>query len=95
MTLGRFGLVMVVMLRVLFGCGPAPRPSGLPPPEYEQPRVEPWPPPGAAAGSAGAASVAPPETAEAPEPVLPAASTSPPPAQNAGGSSATLPAGTP
>jgi hypothetical protein len=83
-----FGLVVLV-LEVLGACGPAPRPSGLPPPEYEQPQVEPWSPPSAAPTSAPVTAPAP-----APETVVPAPPTAAPP-ESTGGSGATLPAGTP
>jgi hypothetical protein len=90
MTRWRFGLL--VGLGVWAGCGPAPRPTGLPPPEYEEPRVEPWTPASATPATAGAAPAAPPDPV--PEPVVPAPGPAAPP-ENTGGSGATLPAGTP
>ncbi len=66
-------------------CGAPGRPSGLPPPEYVQPTVEPYSPPIPAPATAGPA-----EPAAEPAEPPPA-----PPAENVGGSGATLPAGTP
>jgi hypothetical protein len=75
-----------IALLALNACGPTPRPTGLPPPEYEEPRVEPWAPPAAAAAPSAAA----PE----PEPAAPAPAPAATP-ENLGGSGATLPPGTP
>lgn len=75
-----------IALLALNACGSAGRPVGVPPPEYEQPRVEPWTPPAVAPSP----SAAPAE----PEPV-PAASLPAAPPENLGGSGATLPPGTP
>lgn len=70
-------------------CGAPGRPNGLPPPEYEVPQVAPWQPVSAAPPQAQA----PPEpAAEGVEPAPEAPAGLP---QNAGGSGATLPAGTP
>jgi hypothetical protein len=69
---------------LLAACGASKLPPGLPPPEYEEPRVEPWPP--------ASASAAPPVTPapDAPEPTAPTG-----PAGGSGGSGATLSPGTP
>jgi hypothetical protein len=72
-----------IALLALNACGSAGRPVGLPAPEYEQPKVEPWTPPPAAAAPS------PPEPQAAPEPPPSAAP------ENVAGSGATLPAGTP
>ena len=82
------GVVLAVMLA---GCGAPGRPSGLPAPEYEEPKVDPWPPAAApetaksSAAVAGSAAVGVEPAPEAPA-GLP---------QNAGGSGATLSPGTP
>ncbi|HVY27388.1 MAG TPA: hypothetical protein VHB79_12610 [Polyangiaceae bacterium] len=73
-------------LWLLSACGAAKLPPGLPPPEYEEPHAEPWPP--APASAAPAAAAAPP--AAEPEPAAPAG-----PAGGSGGSGATLSPGTP
>lgn len=82
----------------LMACGAPGRPSGLPDPEYQQPQVEPWPP-----ASAAVPTAAPPTAEPADEPADERAKVGIEPApeapaglpQNAGGSGATLPAGTP
>ena len=74
----------------LAACGAPGRPSGLPPPEYEKPQVDPWTP-----------ASAPAEIVESPPPEAPPAGVTPAPEgpaglpQNAGGSGATLPPGNP
>lgn len=75
---------------LLAGCGTPGRPSGLPAPEYEVPQLEPWPPVSAAAAKAGAPAVEPAPMGVEPAPEEPAGLP-----QNAGGSGATLPPGTP
>ena len=75
-----------IALLALSACGSAARPTGLPPPEYEQPRVEPWTPP--------APAVAPSAVPAEPEPAASAPLPAAPP-ENLGGSGATLPPGTP
>jgi hypothetical protein len=75
-----------IALLTLTACGPAPRPTGLPPPEYEQPHVAPWDPP-AAAPAPSAATPEPPPAAPAPASAAPT--------ENLGGSGATLPPGPP
>jgi hypothetical protein len=74
----------------LVSCGAPGRPSGQPPPEYEVPHVEPWPP--ASAAPPKAAPPASPPAAQGVEPAPEAAAGLP---QNTGGSGAKLPAGTP
>lgn len=75
---------------VLVACGSPGRPSGLPSPDYAVPTVEPWPP-----ASAAAANAVPPDAEPAGQGVEPAPEEPAGPRQNAGGSGATLPAGTP
>lgn len=77
----RVQLLGFVALLAVTACGSPGRPVGLPPPEYDPPRVEPWSPPATAA----AAPAAEPEISTAP-PAGP---------ENEGGSGATLPPGTP
>jgi predicted small lipoprotein YifL len=78
------------------GCGTPGRPVGLPPPEYEQPRVEPWLPASVETSKAGAAGAPSAAGAQAggngiePAPEAPAGLRG-----NSGGSSATLSPGTP
>lgn len=72
-----------IALLALNACGTPGRPVGLPPPEYQEPHVEPW---------------AAPSAAPAPAPTEPPVQAEPVPAaapENLGGSGATLPAGTP
>jgi hypothetical protein len=72
-----------IALLALNACGTPGRPVGLPPPEYQEPKVEPWAPPPAA--------TAPSSSIAEPQPPL-----EPPPAatpENVGGSGATLPPG--
>ena len=82
-------LCSLMLAFTLAACGAPGRPTGLPAPEYEEPKVDPWLPavaPDAAKdGAAGSAVVGVEPAPEAPA-GLP---------QNAGGSGATLPAGTP
>jgi|GEM_PF-5089699 len=75
---------------LLTACGPVGRPSGLPAPEYEVPQLDPWPPASSATAKAGAPAVEPAPVGVEPAPEEPAG-----PPQNAGGSGATLPPGTP
>lgn len=84
-------------LLLLSSCGAPGRPVGLPPPEYEQPSVAPWPSPGAEAAKPGAADAPAPAVTPASgaggverAPEAPAG-----PSGNSGGSSATLSPGTP
>jgi hypothetical protein len=78
----------LALVFTLAGCGAPGRPTGLPAPEYEEPKVEPWLAPEAAkGGAAGSAAVG---AGVEPAPEAPAGLP-----QNAGGSGATLPAGTP
>jgi hypothetical protein len=76
----------------LAACGPPGRPQGLPPPEYEVPAVAPWSPASAAPAAAEPAPVVPEGSGAGVEPAPEAPAGLP---QNAGGSGATLPAGTP
>jgi hypothetical protein len=78
----------------LAACGAPGRPSGLPPPEYEQPRVDPWPAVSETPATGGAPVSAPASPSAGvgvgPAPEEPAGLP-----QNAGGSGATLSPGTP
>lgn len=75
--------VIGIALLALQACSPAPRPAGLPPPEYEEPKLEPWTPPSALPASSAEPVVPEPAGPPAP-PVAP---------ENVGGSGATLPPG--
>ena len=80
---------LMALVWFAFGCGnSAARPVGLPPPEYQQPQVEPWPPASASASPPAAASA----MESAPPPAASAAPLAP---EVTGGSGATLPPGTP
>jgi hypothetical protein len=83
----RTSLGAVALALSLTGCGAAGRPSGLPAPEYEEPKIDPWP--SAATGQGGAAAAAGVVGVE-PAPEAPAG-----PPENLGGSGATLSPGTP
>ena len=74
----------------LAACGAPGRPSGLPPPEYEQPGVEPWPPASEAPANGGAPASQSSSVGVEPAPEGPAGLP-----QNPGGSGATLSPGTP
>lgn len=75
------------LLATVVACGAAKRPAGLPAPEYEDPRVEPWNPPQAAPTATEAPAIEPAGGEPAPEePVGPSG--------NNGGSGATLSPGT-
>jgi len=85
------------LLFTLVGCGTPGRPVGLPPPEYEQPHVEPWPPAsaeaprgGAVGGSGGTATPNNDALGVGLAPEAPAGARG-----NSGGTSATLSPGTP
>jgi hypothetical protein len=81
---------LLLCLCLFSACGGAAKlPPGLPPPEYEEPRVEPWPPASASAAPT-AAPEAPPAASSAEPPLAPAA-----PAGGSGGSGASLSPGTP
>ena len=84
----------VALAVALAGCGTPGRPSGLPPPEYEEPKVDPWPA-GSATAAAEPAKDGAPAAASAPVGVEPAPEAPAGPRQNAGGSGATLSPGTP
>jgi hypothetical protein len=47
-----WALALLAITAVFFGCSAPQLPPGLPPPEYEQPKVMPWPPADAAAEAA-------------------------------------------
>jgi hypothetical protein len=85
-----FAALTATCLGFAVACGGASAapPVGLPPPEYQEPRVEPWPPPSA---SSLPASLPPAEGVvnEAPGQAMPAAP------EGSGGSGATLPPGIP
>ena len=83
-------LCWLVLLLPLAGCGTPPRPVGLPPPEYEEPRVEPWPAASAEPAKGGAAATATESVGVEPAPEALAG-----PPRNSGGTSATLSPGTP
>ena len=88
-------LFCAVIAASLVGCGTPGRPVGLPPPEYEEPRVEPWSPPAAPSAPPSAEPEPPPSAAPPPDP---AASAAPPlsaPPLEGGGGSGTLRPGTP
>jgi hypothetical protein len=50
----RWALALFAVLALFPGCPAQRLPTGLPPPEYEPPRVTPWPPPDAGAEAAPA-----------------------------------------
>ncbi len=87
----RLWSLALALALALGGCGAPGRPSGLPPPEYEEPNVEPWSPAPGEAAKGGA----PAPDSSAPIGVEPAPEAPAGPPQNAGGSGATLRPGTP
>jgi hypothetical protein len=83
-------LWLIGLSLALPACGAPRRPSGLPPPEYEQPRVEPWPPVAESPATGGSPASQSPAVGVGPAPEEPAGLP-----QNVGGSGATLSPGTP
>lgn len=81
----------VALALTLAACGAPGRPSGLPAPEYEEPKLDPWPSAAAPAATKSDAAVA----GSAGLGVEPAPEAPAGLPQNAGGSGATLPPGTP
>lgn len=83
-TISSAGLMLALSLGA---CGTPGRPQGLPPPEYEVPKTEPWP-----LGSVEPTPSAAPSPAPSEAPAAPPEAPAPP---DAGGSGATLSPGTP
>jgi hypothetical protein len=87
-------LCFALLAALLAGCGTPGRPVGVPPPEYEEPHVEPWPPASAEAAKPAAPLQAPAPSGSAdgvgPAPEVPAGA-----GHNSGGSGARLSPGTP
>ncbi|HYQ17444.1 MAG TPA: hypothetical protein VEQ58_16840 [Polyangiaceae bacterium] len=81
-----------MLFSLLGACGAPGRPVGLPAPEYEEPKVEAWPP--ASAQPAKSPEAAPPSASETEQGVTPAPEEPAGPPGNVGGS-ATLGAGSP
>ena len=71
----------LVLPLLLASCGTPGRPVGLPPPEYEEPHVEPWPPTSAEPAKGGAPPASTENVGVEPAPEAPAG-----PPENRGGS---------